>query len=521
MGCHEALNNGDVVYLVISCLTPEIEDRAPQWKQERRERNKALARFACVCKSFRLPALQMLWRRLESMLPLLRLFSALRHVEAEDGDNEVDLHVLSGEILPHEWERFLVYAQYVRTVDSASRPVGFAAQTRIAPSVWSHMGRLACGNPLLPNLQELGWVVPSPQCTGILPFLSPTIAQLNIVCFGIDGDAAADIEHEWNVALQAILPTVFSVACQITRLTMTTGQIDYFTPHLASLRFLRYFRATRVNIRTLRILAALEDLQELHVGNFDTADEAVISFSGFLRLRTLIISEHPSSSSVYNAFSSQELTKLYVLEYPGEYRHALPETCEIWAHRFPSLQVLCFYISRHSGDDASQVRPLRDAITPLFALSDLRTVGLATWHTMFSIDDSDMAACSQAWHRLEALRLSFPFGTSDARMDSNTCPTPSSLLAFAKKCPELKELRIRRLKVNRDNLLDLNTLTSHWSHGLRYLDVEHVDADNNVVPDLARWIVRLFPHLVPQVRNPDQSWKRVLDAVRKCQSGDI
>ncbi|TBU30950.1 hypothetical protein BD311DRAFT_160396 [Dichomitus squalens] len=302
MDRHNAFDNADVVYLILSCLAPDIDD-CELWESESRARSRSLARCARVCSSLRLPALQVLWRRLEDMLPLLRLFSGLQIVEANDINGGVALYTLTSEILPHEWENYRVYAEYVQKVDSIFRPAGFAAKTRIDPSVWIQLGHLACGSPLLPNLLELGWVILSPKCTGLLFFLSPNITRLGIVSFGIDEDAVPDNDDEWQAVLQALLPTTFQVASRITRLTMATGQIDYFSPHLSNLHSLRCFRGTKVDIRTLRALASLTELEELYVHRFDTTDEPPVSFSGFPRLRVLIIAEHPSSNLVYDAFA--------------------------------------------------------------------------------------------------------------------------------------------------------------------------------------------------------------------------
>ncbi|KAI1790563.1 hypothetical protein LXA43DRAFT_890672 [Ganoderma leucocontextum] len=512
MDPHKALDNEDVLYLICNCLTPDIEGR-DLLESVPRERAKTLARLARVCKNFHLPALRILWRRLQDMRPLLRLFSGLE-IEAPDDDDPGELDVHTNAILPPEWARFCMYAEYVQVVETIFLPTG-AARDRIPASTWTQLARLSCGSPLLPHLRELGWVLSSPNCTGILRFLSPTITQLKIACFGIHNDTTPVNQQEWQSRFQSLLPTVFSVASKVTRLTMNAGQIDTFCPQLSNLHFLRYFRCTRVNIRILQVLAALNELEELHVRIFDTTDQPSISFSGFPKLRVLVISEHPSSNLVYNAFSSPRLHELIIGHYPPQHLHNFTESCEVWARRFPSLRHLSFYLSL---DDSATPRPLRGAVRPLLILSNLRSVGFSTWYTMFTIDDADVVAFAEAWPRMRHLKLAFAVGGSGSKdTDPSACPTPSSILALATKCPDLRTIHIRRLEVGRGTLPDLSQQPAR-GHGLECFSVQNVEVDEALVPEFARWIDRLFPHLVPEVTNPTGSWQAVMDAVKACQT---
>ena len=407
-----------------------------------------------------------------------------------------------------------MYAEYVRVVESIFPPIG-VAQDRIPPSIWTNLGRLSCGNPLLPNLRELGWVLSTPKCTGILHFLSPTITQFKIACFGIHNDTTPVNQQEWQSTFQSMLPTIFSATSRITRLTMNIGQIDVFCTQLSNLRSLRYFRATRVNLRTLQALSTLHELEELHVRIFDTTDMPSISFFGFSKLRVLVISEHPSGNLIYNAFRSLHLHELAIGHYPPEHLHNFTESCAIWARRFPSLRHLSFYLSL--GDTTSP-RPLREAVGPLLTLSSLQSAGFSTWYTMFTIDGADIAAFADAWPRMRHLKLAFAVGGSGSKeSDPSPCPTPAAVLALAMKCPDLKTIHIRRLEVGPASLPELAQHLTTRSHGLECFSVQNAEIDEGRVSEFASWVDRLFPHLVPAVLNPTRSWQAVLDAVKVCQ----
>ncbi|KAM5532395.1 hypothetical protein V8D89_013826 [Ganoderma adspersum] len=511
-----ALDNVDIIYIICHCLTPDIDGRN-LLETEPRTRAQSLARLARVRKSFSTPALRTLWRRLRDMRPLLHLFSGLE-VEAAGDDDPGKPHIYMDAIEPHEWARFCMYAEYVQVVESIFPPMG-VSEDCIPASVWTELGRWSCGNPLFPHLRELGWVLSSPNCTGIFHFLSPTITQLKIACFGMDSDATPDNHQEWQEKFQSMLPTIFSVASNITKLTVNTGQIDTFCPQLSNLRSLRCFRASRVNLRILRVLSTLEELEELHVRIFDIADLPSISFTGFPKLRVLIISEHPTSNLIYDAFRSPRLHELIVTHYPPQHLHNFTASCEVWARRFSSLRHLSFYLSL--GDCPSPC-PLRDAVCPLLALRNLHTVSFSTWYTMLTIDDADIAAFADAWPRMRHLKLAFAVGGSGSKdTDPSACPTPSSVLALATKCPDLKTIHIRRLEVTPGTVLP--DLSQHQAlvprgHGLECFSVQNAEIDAGLVPEFARWVDRLFPHLVPKVMNPTASWQAVLDAVKVYQT---
>ena len=92
MGHYSLFDNPDVVYLILSCLSPDA-DGLEIYQEEARARSKSLARCARVCQSLHLPSLQILWRRLQDTFPLLTLFTGLHAVKAEAVRGVVDLYV--------------------------------------------------------------------------------------------------------------------------------------------------------------------------------------------------------------------------------------------------------------------------------------------------------------------------------------------------------------------------------------------------------------------------------------------
>ena len=92
MGHYSLFDNPDVVYLILSCLSPDA-DGLEIYQEEARSRSKSLARCARVCRGLHLPSLRILWRRLQDTFPLLNLFTGLHAVKAEAVRGVVDLYV--------------------------------------------------------------------------------------------------------------------------------------------------------------------------------------------------------------------------------------------------------------------------------------------------------------------------------------------------------------------------------------------------------------------------------------------
>ena len=75
--CHQALNNQDILLHIFETgFVVNVEARL-QPEYERRPNRRWLARCAHVSKSFNDPALQVLWRELDSLVPLWYLIAPI------------------------------------------------------------------------------------------------------------------------------------------------------------------------------------------------------------------------------------------------------------------------------------------------------------------------------------------------------------------------------------------------------------------------------------------------------------
>lgn len=83
--CHRALQNCDVVHEIFSWLTPapRYDEMTPEEDDQRRRARHDLLNVVLVCRVFASHALDVLWRELDDLLPVMQLFTESHDCEAE------------------------------------------------------------------------------------------------------------------------------------------------------------------------------------------------------------------------------------------------------------------------------------------------------------------------------------------------------------------------------------------------------------------------------------------------------
>ncbi|PPR00695.1 hypothetical protein CVT24_000983 [Panaeolus cyanescens] len=98
---------------------------------------------ALVCRTFYNPSQDVLWRRLNSVLPLFKLLSNFSYDETDD------IWVMIGDVSPSELQTLQVFGRRVREMRI------HVCKEQIDPSAYVILTRALGANPLLPNIQEL------------------------------------------------------------------------------------------------------------------------------------------------------------------------------------------------------------------------------------------------------------------------------------------------------------------------------------------------------------------------------
>ncbi|KAI0657706.1 hypothetical protein C8Q70DRAFT_260324 [Cubamyces menziesii] len=160
-----ALQCQDILNMIFSLLSPRWGPRHDKdLYKECLERCRTLACCARVCTSFLDPALDVLWRALNSIHPILQLLPI----------TTIDRTVMLTEVTPARWARFQQYAQRVRVL---IRPNGI---DYVHQSVWMLLGSLLQGAPLLPRLVRLSLDILVNRPADYLCLLSPSLRNLEL-----------------------------------------------------------------------------------------------------------------------------------------------------------------------------------------------------------------------------------------------------------------------------------------------------------------------------------------------------
>ena len=536
---HRAVACPDIVLDIIEQVSPpwsSTESLDGAWEVQCDRRN-SLAAMARACKAFNGPATKSLWSRLDSFIPLMNLFSAFNgrgmdptYVRSSPytifpGHTclaHIFSQMISGDIPPHEFSRFLELGGFLKAVAPSECICGFDTADS---DVWHYLARIAGGKPLFPSLQVLHWAIFQPSSAEILFLLTSSVRRLT-VCYGNSQDT-----HEWRLSQNMLFRTVFDIAPLLTHLTINDVHTTLLPACLSNVGVLRGLRAVSlyhdasVDLHILRTLSTMGSLEEISFAtDIDWLDEPV-DFSGFPTLKKLEMSvmsgSAESARSWLNAFSSPGLRRLtFRIHTELLNTDEISATCALFAHRFPLLEDLTWSVLIHHAV------LFETALAPLFPL---RMVNLSLQlhgspAAAPDFPDDLFASLAKAWPQLVALSIATPDERVDTAPTTRTI-TAQTLLVLAHGCPRLRTLRLPRMQSPRiEDVRGYPVLR----HGLRMLFVDRPGvANEDSYAASALLLDRLFPELdldcavrgLEAFMNLNFGWKRVMGALRLCRLG--
>ncbi|KAM5544952.1 hypothetical protein V8D89_001063 [Ganoderma adspersum] len=192
-----ALTCHDILATIFDHLAPErIDLHDPDREAEliRRSCRNALATSACACTVISHHALNVLWRELDDVHPLLKVLPNYKLVDSR--------FVLCGAILPEHWTRLQSYAGRVRAILGGPRQ----PEDPIQPSVWLFLTAMCKGSPLMPRLRELlTYNTPVSETSILVPFISPSLRVVDI-SFDLEEEEDSEVAPHVVGALLHTLP---------------------------------------------------------------------------------------------------------------------------------------------------------------------------------------------------------------------------------------------------------------------------------------------------------------------------
>ncbi|KAH9927032.1 hypothetical protein B0H21DRAFT_826508 [Amylocystis lapponica] len=525
---HRALRCPDILYEIFDHLdlVPEqLSGRPTIWpslrytvisratKQSAFHPNRVvLANAACSCKAFSSPALNLLWKRLDSFQPLLQLFSCFQPIPPESA---VDWPLrrrtclyMSADPAPGEWTRFQQYAQYVQSI-------AFTTSEAIDLSVFSWLLRHNKDQPPLPALQNMIW-------DGALKINVYNAHRSDIprpVQDIVNGHFLADVMAA-SPALQEL--TIHTINATVPAGPMTTGNI------CRHLRKLDLIGCDGLDGLSLCVLSNLDDLRDLAITLPATAAPEVEGKSAFALLTGGF---HNVQQLCVNGTAQQLLSFLGVVA-PRllrvlKIRDLSPSlnvplrrgVLETVASRYPTLRHMTCNFRGAPGDETA-LGALMDTLQPLLTLSRLEELVMKLGSGVpLAWTARDVRAMAYAWPRITVLWLDYEVhhgGHAPAPV-----PPVHALVDLARHCPRLRELCLPAMNIDADTLLYRPTLPV--LRGMRHLRLRCRDCETteaiSMQYDVAKFIDRMFPALEDLDKEilehdssmcPCEEWLRIL-----------
>lgn len=431
----------------------------------------ALGRAAQVCRNFSSAALDVLWKNMRTIVPLLLMLGLVKRADGR--------YSLQQEFPSYQWARLEAYARRIRRLADDTPP---DIDELVVIRIVQHMR----GKCLLPMLQSLSYTF-SPHIHLLISARLRNIA--------IHGDRILEVER-WRVAdffhaLTIDVPL-------LERVKFTGTWIQNVPSIVAELQHLHTItlRGAILNQQSLAAVLSLPQLSLL-VLQFYSPQPRLPPPSELKTssLRHIVLIGDPLIvSDILSHLTMSPLTQieigLHLLR-----RSSLEEsfrgcTRDIlsWSESLILFDLTCLsYPSLIVATD--DLIPLNNVLKPLQKLQKLRSLRVQYPHGLQGPSDKDYLELALACPRIRWLSLVFIPETS------TPLATFLTLHHFATQCPYLDHLAVH---------VDLSTLPASpliTSHPLREL---HIHAPLPVTCDpgvLARYLDALFPDLDPLFDN--------------------
>ncbi|KAJ7239891.1 hypothetical protein C8J57DRAFT_1727260 [Mycena rebaudengoi] len=397
------MHRGLQILEIVELLCTELAGDLPRYGAGPPE-HQSLAALARTCKTFRDPALDLLWsHQSNTMMNLLSCMpDDLWHSPIP---TDVKLLNFSRPITATDWERPLTYMRRVKTF-------AYNMQTMPSPQLLEALSLCFPGEHFFPNLQKLYWSTPkSPHSPYIRSFLSPMITR---TILGI---------------------TDATIYCPVLQ------SVSRFVLQLAAIESLSIRDLDQAAFEYLAQLRTLKSLEIGHPASFDPSCK-ICEGDVFLSLRQLKFNSIAPEviARFLRPFCNSPLVSLAVnveptsLAAPGLYS-SIAENCPR-----ATLRDLCVGSTELVVSTNRQTKPqvIRDdMIRPLLGLAALTSLYL-TSRDGFDLDDSTLSDMAAAWPHIERLDL-MVFSKYEGFTPRATL---HSLYAFARHCPRLRTLRV-------------------------------------------------------------------------------
>ncbi|KAJ7841557.1 hypothetical protein B0H13DRAFT_2676771 [Mycena leptocephala] len=416
---------------------------------------KDLAALARTCKTFRDPALDILWSRQQSLTPALRCLPDDLLLWDRSGESKKKGFLRPA--VPKDWDRPRFYWNRIKSLT-----IHGSSESHISPELWQTLQLCYPGANLFPNLMKIHWDHRDPT---IYPDSHPA-PGLDLSYSEGNFTVVPDPDSKESIAQLSLLP-LLGVKCPDlkevnfrgrNRLVFSSAVLNSILLCLLGINRLEAFGIHNVDHPILKHLSQLPCLKSLVIDEFLTFDLPTNSdaesegANHFPALEELHLwSTTPQIAiALLAAVTHRPLTSLDI-----GFEKAFPNTdtitqlySTIATHCSPatldSLHIDDAFLDARSADLLNEdefenylVDP--EALRPLFAFTNLTTVLLRPYFG-FDLDDNTVTEMAKAWPRVEELTLTFGMDQHLALVRTEV--TLNGVREIARHSSNLRELEL-------------------------------------------------------------------------------
>ncbi|KZT28061.1 hypothetical protein NEOLEDRAFT_1176223 [Neolentinus lepideus HHB14362 ss-1] len=444
--------------------------------------------IALTCKTFLDPALDILWSRIDSLTPLLKLLRGFQWAG--------DFYILTGHVSSDDLGRFERYANSVRELE-------YRRDEYLHSSIF-HRLLATRSAPLLPNLRVLNWDDADPSSLEPFFLLSPSLERVEIKLA-----YSTKIVLKEDHALQAFICALMDKAPSLQHFAFSGAlRRNYLQclPMLAALRSVKLIGKAPLDecegpiaLTTPHMyynFSILEHLTSLDIDVDGLQTFYDLHYYQFPALSQLRLSGNLSIiMSALDTISTGRLTRL-ALYFANTKPHDLPALFLQISRRFPQLTGLTVHAAMPSFRQLVEQLIFTDVLGSLLSLGSLQDVDMELENVALVMNNNDAASLAAAWPLLRT------FSCHYSAVPNNDSPTLWCLLAFAYHCPLLLSLSMHV----RMRMPPANTWEPPRVHGLKTIDLLEWPSDYIDVTQTAMILDRLFQKL-DLATIMDESWR--------------
>ncbi|KAJ7168877.1 hypothetical protein C8R46DRAFT_1350371 [Mycena filopes] len=381
----------------------------------------SLAALAQSHSSFQEPALDVLWREMHSVVPLLKCFPA-------DLWEVSDLHIFNfiRVIRPDDWTRVWSYASRIRDIDFNNESL------LLSSSLADSLHLALCGRQLLPKLERMSWDLGGFPYRHFTAFLGPVATKVIVTITSAPS----------YMARLTTLATRVPPLTELTILGWGRGRSELETFETVLIKHLHHLQILSMPVfqaATLQHLATLKDLRSLSLATRTMApdSEPVLVPSAFRSLRHLALDAQsiPWATHIISMLRNHILSELSLKFTVYEFAEAYTALNKLICQHCAPLALTSFSATYHEAgiptSMSSSYTLSADLLTPLYECRNLRTVVIRA--SRISLTDADVGELAACWPRIEHLDVYSGLRANDDQLR----PTLSALALLADRCPYL------------------------------------------------------------------------------------